>query len=231
MPSLEQILAHVEETDKAIIDNIWNGYQKMLVRILAEQLSIPTQDIENALDVFAREMCISEMRKNSQEAFEKEFYQPLDETKITCSPEEESIYYGLSGSATEDKSKSKYYIGTTPIYVGRITGKELAMKETLGITRYETPTRYDSLDDALNRLQSTVSSYDDMYYKIKALPRLPDYVDERIYDRHSPYYIPPYHAIQKHEFKHNSMQPQLPPQRVQRNVRPKGTHTHRRFYR
>ena len=50
-------------------------------------------------------------------------------------------------------------------------------------------------------------------------------------DRHSSFYIPPYFLICGESYKNPKIKEELAPLKVPRNVRPKGTHTHRKFYR
>ena len=55
--------------------------------------------------------------------------------------------------------------------------------------------------------------------------------DPRTLDRHSSYYIPFYFPVCGSSRKKESKQKPLSQKKVERNVRPKGTHTHWKFYR
>lgn len=56
-------------------------------------------------------------------------------------------------------------------------------------------------------------------------------IDPRTTDRQFSYYIPPHFSIFGSSRSLRKERPALPTKKVERNARPKGTHTHCRFYR
>lgn len=69
--------------------------------------------------------------------------------------------------------------------------------------------------------------YNNIPYHLKKENR----IDYRTTDRQSSYYIPPYFSILGSSRALRKERTVLPTKKVERNVRPKGTHTHCRFYR
>lgn len=73
---------------------------------------------------------------------------------------------------------------------------------------------------------------EELVFSIKPIREdLFDLEDSRTTDRHSTYYIPPHFSIFGSSRPLRKERPALPTKKVERNVRPKGTHTHFRFYR